>query len=88
MPVRFIPAYNPLVEEALNQAEEKSFEGVPVRVLRLEYLIAIMVQTGRPKDRQHLAMLTGNASIDEALLSAILHRHNLITAWKTTNPDC
>ncbi|MSU35027.1 MAG: hypothetical protein EXS36_07920 [Pedosphaera sp.] len=86
VPVQFIPAYNALVTEALEHTESRMFDGVPVRVLRLEYLMAIMLQTNRPKDRQRLAMLVGNAAIDNARLCDILLRHNLLAAWKTLNP--
>ncbi|MGH7981767.1 MAG: hypothetical protein ACREFF_01310, partial [Candidatus Udaeobacter sp.] len=41
VPVQFLPAYNSLVEEALNQAQEIMFEEVPTRVLRSEHLVAI-----------------------------------------------
>jgi hypothetical protein len=83
VPVQFIPAYNSLVTEALEHAEMKSFDGEPVRVLRLEHLMAIMVQTNRPKDRQRLAMLAENAAIDKTRLDDILSRHDLTSAWKT-----
>ena len=86
VPVQFIPAYNALVIEALEQAVERTFDGVPVRVLTLEHLMAIMVQTNRPKDRERLAMLAGNPAIDESRLRAILSRHELLTAWKRLNP--
>ncbi len=86
VPVQFIPAYNPLVTEALELAVALSFDGVPVRVLTLEHLMAIMVQTNRPKDRERLAMLAGNPAIDESRLRAILARHDLLTAWKRLNP--
>ena len=86
VPVQFIPAYNPLVTEALEQAVALAFDGVPVRVLMLEHLMAIMVQTNRPKDRERLAMLAGNPAIDESRLRAILSRHELLTAWKRLNP--
>lgn len=86
MPVQFIPAYNALVTEALEHAESRTFDGVPVRVLTLEHLIAIMLQTNRPKDRQRLAMLVGNAGIDESRLHDILTRHQLLTAWETLSP--
>lgn len=86
VPVQFIPAYNDLVTGSLEHAELKYFEGIPVRVLTLEYLMAIMVQTNRPKDRQRLAMLTGHASIDEVRLEDLLSRHRLLEAWKILNP--
>lgn len=86
VPVQFIPAYNPLVTEALDQALARSFDGVPVRVLTLEHLMAIMVQTNRPKDRQRLAMLTGHVAIDDSRLRDILSRHKILAAWNLLNP--
>ena len=85
VPVQFIPAYDDLVTEGLEHAESRSFDGVPVRVLTLEHLIAIMLQTNRSKDRERLAMLAGNAAIDADRLCDILTRHHLLTAWKTLN---
>jgi len=35
IPVQFIPAYNPLAQEAVSSAEERTFRGVPVRVARI-----------------------------------------------------
>jgi hypothetical protein len=81
VPVQFIPAYNALVTEALTQAAPRSFEGVSVRVVTLEHLMAIMVQTNRPKDRQRLAMLDGNPAIDTTRLEDILTRHQLTETW-------
>ena len=86
VPVQFIPAYNPLVTEALEHAVSLTFDSVPVRVLTLEHLMTIMVQTNRPKDRQRLAMLADNPAIDDSRLRAILSRHDLLTAWKLLNP--
>jgi hypothetical protein len=86
VPVQFIPTYNALVGEALERADERSFEGVPVRVFTLEHLIAIMVQTNRPKDRERLALLRGNKAIDTTQLGGILSRHQLAEAWKRLNP--
>jgi hypothetical protein len=51
LPVQFIPAYNSLVEEAVECAEERTFKGVPIRVVQMPHLIAIMIQTGRNKDK-------------------------------------
>ena len=81
VPVQFIPAYNTLVTEALEQAEDKAFGQTPTRVLRLEYLIAIMLQTDRPKDRQRAAFLAATASFDNHRLEGILSRHQLTDAW-------
>jgi hypothetical protein len=83
VPVQLIPPYNALVVEALEHAEPKTFDGVPTRVIGFEYLIAIMAQTNRPKDRARLAMLAGNASIDTQRLDGILSRHGLTETWKS-----
>ena len=82
VPVQFLPAYNALVEEALDQAREIDYEGVPARVLRAEHLIAISLQTGRTKDRARVAMLREQASLDLNLLADILKRHQLEEKWK------
>lgn len=80
-PVQFIAAFNPLVEEAVREAVEKSFKAVRVRVLRLEHLVAIMLKTGRAKDNTRLAQLLEAVSLDESLLNGILERHGLTGAW-------
>lgn len=43
----------------------------------------LALQTNRAKDRQRLAMLPGNAAIDETRFHDILTRYNLLTAWNT-----
>ena len=82
VPVQFLPAYNSLVEEALNQGQEIAYEGVPARVLRSEYLIAIALHTGRSKDRERVRILREQAKLDMSLLADILKRHQLEEKWK------
>ncbi|MCE5255777.1 MAG: hypothetical protein LLF89_02905 [Spirochaetaceae bacterium] len=79
--VQFLPAYNALVEEALVAAAAIHYQNVPTRVFRAEHLIAIAVQTGRPKDRGRVAMLRAQAGLDEALLDDILKRYGLVKTW-------
>lgn len=81
VPVQFLPSTGPLVDEALERAVERLFGGVPTRVIDYEYLLAIMVQVGRPKDK---ARLQGTLSVtppDEAKLRDILERHNLLDMY-------
>ncbi len=82
IPVQFLPAYNSLVEEALDRTQETTYEDVPVRVLRSEYLIAIALQTGRSKDRERVRILREQAKLDTNLLADILKRHQLEEKWK------
>jgi hypothetical protein len=81
VPVQFLPAYNSLIEEALMQARETDYEGVPTRVLKAEYLIAICLRTGRSKDRARVAMLREQAQLDMDLLAEILKRYELVDKW-------
>ena len=82
VPVQFLPAYNSLVKEALNQAKESLYEDVPARVVRSEYLIAIALQTGRNKDRERVRILREQANIDMDVLVDIVKRHQLKERWK------
>lgn len=83
-PVQFIPAPDPLTEEALEEATVKDYEKVKVKVLRLEYLMAIMLQTNRPKDREMIAKLfEEKIEMDHDKFSQILSRHKpLQERWK------
>ena len=61
-PVQFIPAFNPLTEEAMRQAYTAEIQGVPIRVVRADYLAAIALSVGRAKDfARILALLESNA---------------------------
>lgn len=82
VPVQFLPAYHSLVEEALNHAHNTTYENVPTRVLRSEYLVAIALQTGRSKDRERVRILREQAKLDMDLLADILKRHQLEEKWK------
>jgi hypothetical protein len=82
VPVQFLPAYNSLIEEALNQAQDTTYENVPTRVLSSEYLVAIALQTGRSKDRERVRILREQAKLDLDLLADILRRHELEKKWK------
>jgi len=82
VPVQFLPAYNLLVEEALSQARDATYENVPTRILRSEYLVALALQTGRSKDRERVRILREQAKPDMNLLADILRRHELEEKWK------
>ena len=85
VPVQFLPAFNPLVGEALAGARQTLYEDIPTRVLAPEYLLAIMLQTGRSKDRQRFAAFLEQAVVfDPDLLREIAERHSLeakLEAW-------
>ncbi|MBI4211553.1 MAG: hypothetical protein HY540_02840 [Deltaproteobacteria bacterium] len=80
--VQFIPVYNELIEEAVKKAKKLKYNKTTVRVLSLEYLIAIMVQTGRPKDRMRIGAIFEQVKIKEKIFVEILKRHQLYDQWK------
>jgi hypothetical protein len=75
-PVRFLAASG-LTEEAVHNAKGIEFEGVPAKVFRPEYIIAIAASVGRHKDLARIEQLMSQAKIDQALLDDILQRYNL-----------
>jgi predicted nucleotidyltransferase len=75
-PVQFLAASG-LTEEAVRNAKPIEFEGVPAKVFRPEYIIAIAASVGRHKDLARIEQLLKQAKIDKSLLDDILRRHNL-----------
>jgi len=82
IPVQFIPVYNVLVREAVNQAATKEYEDVKIKVLRIEHLLAIMIDTDRPKDRERIGKLLDEVTFDRECLESILDRHSLRKKWE------
>jgi hypothetical protein len=82
-PVQFLPVYNQLTEEALEQAIEVRFGETPTRVFSAEYLAAIMLETGRPKDHARLIQFFEHEAIDRAILGNIVERHGLDGKWES-----
>lgn len=82
IPVQFIPVYNPLVEEAVKKASVREYQGIKTKVMRVEHLLAIMIDTNRPRDRERLAKLQGEVDYDRQVLGEILDRHGLRKKWE------
>lgn len=80
-PVQFLPAANPLVLEALEQAVEKNVADVSARVFTAEHLAAIALQTGRAKDKARLLQFIEADALDATRFQTIVERHGLADAW-------
>ena len=85
VPVQFIPAYNELVEEAVTEAREIKYKRTKTRLFRIEHLLAIMLQTDRPKDRARMTQLLEEAEINMEYLTVILGRNGLVNNWQEFN---
>jgi hypothetical protein len=82
-PVQILPAYTPLVEEAITHARLQEFAGLRVPVVDAEHLCAIALQTGRAKDFARVHSLIGANAVDMARLKSIIEAHALIERWNS-----
>lgn len=77
IPVQFLPIYDELIKDAVDNAVQMKYKETSINVLRQEYLIAIMVQVFRPKDKERLIKFLNEGHYDKAYLKEILEKHNL-----------
>jgi hypothetical protein len=77
VPVQFLPAFNPLVEEAIRAARLLDYEGVPVRVIGPDHLCALALQAGGRVRRERAWQLLESGAADRERLVEILQRHGL-----------
>jgi len=77
IPVQFLPAYNPLVTEAIEQADCTEMFGVKTYIIKPEYLMAIMLDTNRAKDRERLIKFFSQASYSAELFEIVIKKFNL-----------
>jgi hypothetical protein len=75
--VQFLPASGDLLEESLQEAYTKKYEGISTRVIRPEHLIAIALKTGRAKDRIRVRQLNEQAPMVNEYLYSVLDRYEL-----------
>jgi hypothetical protein len=80
--VQFIPAYNPLLQEALGAARTIDLDGIASRILSAEHLMAIALQTGRSKDFARLLQFLESGVADRARFNEVLQRHGLEEKWR------
>src|SRR5215471_7900829 len=81
-PVQFLPPSNALEEEALAMAIEAEVKGVRTWVITPEHLVAIALQTGRPKDHARIIQFMEQDAVDLAKLNDLITRHALTSKWQ------
>ncbi len=73
LPVQFLPSFiSPLFDEAIKKARRITVGGVPGKVVRVEYLIALLLVAFRTKDKIHIVSLLELA--DRKVLDETLRR--------------
>ncbi len=80
-PVQILPAYTPLVEEAVANAVDQHFEDLIVKVVSADYLCAIALQTGRAKDYMRIHMLIESGHVNSDRLAALVNAFALTQRW-------
>jgi len=82
-PVQFIPAFSPLTEAAIREAEMGDVDGAPLRVVRADYLAVIALSVGRAKDFARVIALREAAAVTDEQIAELAAKHNLVSAWAT-----
>lgn len=82
-PVQFIQAFSALTREAMEQADEASYEGVPFRVVRPDHLAAIALSVGRMKDYSRVIALLDAGAVDREAMERLAAHHGLTEKWAT-----
>ncbi len=80
-PVQFIPAFNPLTEEAMRQADTAEIQGVPLRVVRADYLAVIALSVGRAKDFARILALLECDALTPDEIAKLAIRLGLQPEW-------
>lgn len=80
VPVQFL-AVDALTREGVEHGTLVDVEGVKVKTMTAEHLLAIAVRTGRAKDRVRVEMLLDQGRVNRERLDAILGRHGLKKAF-------
>jgi hypothetical protein len=81
-PTQFVPVFSVLTREAVERAETADFDGVPLRVVRADYLAVIALAVGRAKDFTRILALLESQSVTADQLGELAARHGLSDAWR------
>lgn len=81
-PVQFMPVFSLLTREAMENAEIADFDGVPLRVLRADYLAVIALSVRRGKDYARILTLLESLSVTREQIAQLASKHGLSQAWQ------
>lgn len=82
-PVQFIPAFSSLTEEAMRTAEVADLGGLPLRVVRADYLAVIALSVGRAKDFARILALREVGAFEDDEVLELCRKHDLSDAWES-----
>ena len=77
VPVQILPAHTALVTDAVRAARVHDYEGVPVRVVGPEHLVALALQAGGARRRERAWQLLQSGAVDRIKLRVLLSAHSI-----------
>jgi hypothetical protein len=85
IPVQFLPSFNAIISEAIETADQVEIFGVKTFIMKPEYLMVIMLNTNREKDRERLIKFILQSGYSETLFQNLLKKFNLIDTFNAFN---
>jgi len=82
IPVQFLLPYNDLIAEALKNKKAITIFNEDTFIIEPEYLMAIMIQTGRASDKERLVRFVDEAVFDKQNFLEIISKFNLYEIYK------
>lgn len=79
--VQLLPPPGPLEEAALEAACTQIFHNIPTRIITAEFLSAIMLKTGRPKDLIRLSQFLEEGVLHKSTFMDIVDRFSIRDKW-------
>jgi hypothetical protein len=77
VPVQILPAWSPLVVEAIGSARVHDYDGVSVRVVDPDCLVALALQAGGARRRERAWQLVESGTVDRARVRDLSRRHHI-----------
>lgn len=80
-PVQFLSTGNNLEIDAVENAGSITFDGIVGKIITPEYLVAIALNIGRPKDRNRIVQMLELNKVNLVALCEVFNKHGLINKW-------
>lgn len=80
-PIQLLMPEDKLTDEAVKNTQVVSLSGQKFKIMKLEYLIAIMLNLGKSKYRERLRIVKEESKYDKKVLEKLLIKYNLLDKW-------
>jgi len=80
-PVQFIPVFDALTTDAVQNAEMDNLDGQQIRVVSAAYLGVIALSVGRLKDHLRVLLLLEAGAVTSEQIADLAANYSLTTRW-------